>query len=123
LIAVEPSQEAVMNQRMVKSALGVLLVSGALAGCATSVDWGGPLLHYRYNYDSRPVVSEEPVVVPAPAVAYRDPPVVYRESTVTQYLDTGVTSRAYREPVLTYRQPTVIYGYQSPSVPYQEHGQ
>jgi hypothetical protein len=112
-----------MNQRMVKSALGVLLVSGALAGCATSVDWGGPLLHYRYNYDSRPVVSEEAVVVPAPAVAYRDPPVVYRESTVTQYPDTGVTSHTYREPVLTYRQPTVIYGYQSPSVPYQEHGQ
>ena len=126
-----------MKQRMMKSAVAALLVSGALAGCATSVDWGGPLLHYRYNYDSRPVVSEEPVVVPAPVVSYRDPPVVYRESTVTQYPDSGVTTRTYREPVVTYREPvvtnrepvvtyrepTVIYGYQSPSVPYQEHGQ
>ena len=52
-----------MKQQIVRSSLVALLVSGALAGCATTVDWGGPLLHYRYNYDSRPVVSEAPVVV------------------------------------------------------------
>jgi hypothetical protein len=112
-----------MKQRTVKSALAALLVSGAVAGCATSVDWGGPLLHYRYDYDSRPVASEAPVVVPAPAVAYRDPPVVHRESTATQYPDSGITYRTYRDPVVSYGEPTVIYGYQSPSVPYQDHGQ
>jgi hypothetical protein len=119
-----------MTQRIVKSALAALLVSGAVAGCATSVDWGGPLLHYRYNYDSRPVISEQPVVVPAPTVTYREPPVVYREppvvyreSTVTRYPDSVVTYRTYREPTVTYYEPTVIYGYQSPSVPYQDKGQ
>ena len=40
-----------MKQQIVKSSLVALLVSGALAGCATTVDWGGPLLHYRYNYE------------------------------------------------------------------------
>jgi hypothetical protein len=32
---------------------------GLLAGCATSVDMGGPLGHYRYSYDSRPVIHED----------------------------------------------------------------
>ena len=96
-----------------------LLVSGALAGCATTVDWGGPLLHYRYNYDSRPVVSSAPVVVPAPAVTYNEPAVVYRESTVSRDPDSVVTYRTYRD----YDRPTVIYGYQSPAFPYIDKGQ
>lgn len=119
-----------MNQRIVKSAVAALLVSGAVAGCATSVDWGGPLLHYRYNYDSRPVVSEEPVVVPAPTVTYSAPPVAYRESTVTQYPDSGVAYRTYREPVVTYREPvvtyrepTVVYGYQVQPSPFKDKGE
>ena len=112
-----------MKQRIVKSALAALLVSGAVAGCATSVDWGGPLLHYRYNYDSRPVVSEAPVVVPAPTVTYDAPPVVYRESTVTQYPDSGVTYRTYREPSVTYYEPTVVYGYQVQPSPFTDKGQ
>jgi len=113
-----------MRQHIVKSSLAALLVTGALAGCATSVDWGGPLLHYRYRYDSRPVVSEAPVAVPAPAVAYDEPAVVYRESTVTRYPDAGVTYRTYRDPAVTYYdRPTVIYGYQSPSFPYNDKGQ
>jgi len=36
-----------MKQQIVKSSLVALLVSVALAGCATTVDWGGPLLQYR----------------------------------------------------------------------------
>jgi len=112
-----------MKQRIVKSALAALLVSGAVAGCATSVDWGGPLLHYRYNYDSRPVVSEAPVVVPAPTVTYDAPPVVYRESTVTQYPDSAVTYRTYREPVVTYREPTVVYGYPVQPSPFTDKGE
>lgn len=112
-----------MNQHIVKSALAALLVSGTVAGCATSVDWGGPLLHYRYNYDSRPVVSEAPVVVPAPTVTYREPPVVYRESAVTQYPDSAVTYRAYRAPVVTYYEPTIVYGYAAQPSPFKDPGQ
>ena len=112
-----------MNQRTVKSAFAALVVSGALAGCATSVDWGGPLLHYRYNYDSRPVAVQEPVVVPAPTSSYSAPPVVYRESTVTQYPEPAVTYRTYREPVLTYREPTVVYGYQVQLSPFTDKGE
>ena len=96
----------------------------ALAGCATTVDWGGPLLHYRYNYDAQPVVSSTPVVVPAPAVTYNEPAVVYRESTVSRDPGSVVTYRTYRDPVVTYYdRPTVIYGYQSPAFPYIDKGQ
>jgi len=45
-----------MKQRFLKAALASLAAGGLLAGCATSVDWGGPLGHYSYHYDSRPVV-------------------------------------------------------------------
>jgi len=113
-----------MKQQIVKSSLVAVLVSGALAGCATTVDWGGPLLHYRYNYDSRPVVSEAPVVVPAPTVTYNEPAVVYRESTISRYPDSVVTYRTYRDPVVTYYdRPTVVYGEPSPSFPYVDKGQ
>jgi len=113
-----------MKQQIVRSSLVALLASGALAGCATTVDWGGPLVHYRYNYDSRPVVSEAPVVVPAPAVTYNEPAVVYRESTVSRDPDSVVTYRTYRDPIVTYYdRPTVIYGYQSPAFPYIDKGQ
>ena len=125
-----------MNQRTVKSALAALVVGGALAGCATSVDWGGPLLHYRYNYDSRPVTVEEPVVVPAPTSSYGAPavvapaptssygapPVVYHESTVTQYPDSRTTYRTYGDPAITYRQPTVVYGYPVQPSPFTDKG-
>lgn len=77
-----------MKHRVLKAALAGVAAGGLLAGCATTVDWGGPLLHYRYHYDSRPVVYspsstdaydtyyrapatyETPVVVEAPAVSY-----------------------------------------------------
>ena len=78
-----------MIQRISKSVLAALVTGGAVAGCATTVDIGGPLLHYRYNYDSRPVVSESTVTVPAPVVTYREPGIVYRESEVTAYPESG----------------------------------
>jgi len=116
----EACHEATTRQIVV----GELLVSGALAGCATTVDWGGPLFHYRYNYDSRPVVSEAPVVVPAPAVTPNEPAVVYHESTVSRDPDSVVTYRTYRDPIVTYYdRPTVIDGYQSPAFPYIDKGQ
>ena len=77
-----------MNHRLLKTALTGLAATGLLAGCATTVDWGGPLGHYRYHYDSRPVVYgstatdaddgyyrapatyEAPTVVDHPAVTY-----------------------------------------------------
>jgi hypothetical protein len=45
-----------MKHRVLKAALAGVAAGGLLAGCATTVDWGGPLVHYRYHYDSRPVV-------------------------------------------------------------------
>ena len=136
-----------MKQVPSKTALAVMVAGGLLAGCATTVDMGGPLGHYRYNYDSRPVVSESTVTTPAPAVTYRERTVIepsvtyrepssYREPTVTYrqtyrepsvtYREPAVTYREsriiYRDPVVTYYEPAVLLGY-NPSLPYQDHGQ
>ena len=116
-----------MDIRKASSTFAAVLATAALAGCATSVDWGGPLLHYRY--DSRPASVDTPVVVAPPAAVYHDGAVVYRESDATPSVDAAprtrevLTYRRYGEPVVTYGEPVVIYGYQSPSVPYQDHGQ
>ena len=73
-----------MKQRFLRAALAGVAASGLLAGCATTVDWGGPLGHYRYHYDSRPVMYssntdtyyhehsryDEPVVVDRPVVSF-----------------------------------------------------
>jgi hypothetical protein len=74
-----------MKHGFLKAALAGVAASGLLAGCATTVDWGGPLGHYRYHYDSRPVVYsnhhsdryertpstyEAPVVVDRPVVSF-----------------------------------------------------
>lgn len=74
-----------MKHGFLKTALAGMAAGGLLAGCATTVDWGGPLGHYRYHYDSRPVVYSstttdayyrhpttysEPVVVEHPVVSY-----------------------------------------------------
>ena len=45
-----------MKRRFLRAALAAVAAGGLLCGCATTVDWGGPLGHYRYHYDSRPVV-------------------------------------------------------------------
>lgn len=71
-----------MKHGALKAALAAVAFGGLLTGCATTVDWGGPLVHYRYHYDSRPVVYpsgtatydehatyDEPVVV-EPAVSF-----------------------------------------------------
>jgi hypothetical protein len=69
--------------RLLKATLAGAALSGLLAGCATTVDWGGPLGHYRYSYDSRPIVYgnddsdhydtyHAPAIVDRPAVTYHD---------------------------------------------------
>ena len=138
-----------MSHRMGKAVFGAAAAGVLLAGCATTVDWGGPLGHYRYNYDSRPVVSESTVTVPAPTVTYREPVVTYSapvttySAPVTPYTAPATTYTApvttyntpvttYRESGVLYREPTSItyYGpsgtstlYPTPSLPYQDHGQ
>jgi hypothetical protein len=135
---------------MGKAVFGAAAAGVRLAGCATTVDWGGPLGHYRYNYDSRPVVSESTVTVPAPIVTYRQPAVTYG-APVTTYTAPATTTytppattytapvttyntpvTTYRESGVLYREPTSItyYGpsgtstlYPTPSLPYQDHGQ
>ena len=87
-----------MRHRVGKGLFGAAAAGVLLAGCATTVDWGGPLGHYRYNYDSRPVVSESTVTVPAPAVTYSEPAVTYSAPAVT-----------YSEPAVTYSAPAVTY--------------
>jgi hypothetical protein len=70
-----------MKHRFARAALAAAGVCGLLAGCATTVDWGGPLGHYRYSYDSRPYVYDNddtylydtyhaPAIVDRPAVTY-----------------------------------------------------
>jgi hypothetical protein len=110
----------------IKSVIAATLAAGALAGCATSVDMGGPLLHYRYNYDSRPVVSGSTVPAPATVVTDDDAPVVYRDAVVVQreprvvWRDRAFT---YRDPGEAFDDPAVVYRSPSLSVPYQDHGQ
>jgi hypothetical protein len=84
---VEHSHGGNMKHGFPKAILTGMAAAGLLAGCATTVDWGGPLLHYRYHYDSRPIVYSPatsdtyderpttyspPVVIERPVVSYRD---------------------------------------------------
>jgi len=69
-----------MKHGFLKATLASVVAAGFLAGCATTVDWGTPLGHYRYSYDSRPVVTvpadhdssyyQAPATYSAPAVTY-----------------------------------------------------
>jgi hypothetical protein len=83
-----------MKYGFVKAAVGLGLC-GLLAGCATTVDMGGPLGHYRYNYDSRPIIRDDDASV----TYYRD---TYGEPAVT-YPDT------YRAPVIVDRPAVTFY--------------
>ena len=68
-----------MRRAFLKSAVAAVAL-GALGGCATTVDMGGPLGHYRYHYDSRPVIHDDDALVhPAPGVVYRAPAAVDRD--------------------------------------------
>lgn len=91
-------------------ALGALLGVG---GCATTVDWGGPLLHYRYHYDSRPIAYET-----APTV-YRTNPTVYRSEPVVVY---DAPAATYRERGVRYVAPPVVYDERT-AVTLPDHGQ
>lgn len=58
-----------------------LALSGLLAGCATTVEMGGPFAYYRYHYDSGvPVVYDS-----TPVVVRSSPTVVYDTPVVTTY--------------------------------------
>src|SRR4029077_21275787 len=97
--------EVFMRQAFVKTVIAAGFAT-LLGGCATTVDWGGPLLHYRYQYDSRPIVERS-----VPAVVYDEPAVTYREPGVL-----------YREPRVVYREPVVVYDDGS-SIAAHDHGQ
>jgi hypothetical protein len=78
----DESLGGIMKHRFLRVALAAAGACGLLAGCATTVDWGTPLGHYRYSYDSRPVVHDDdtyhydtyhaPAIVDRPAVTYYD---------------------------------------------------
>ena len=89
-----------------------------LAGCATTVDMGGPLGHYRYHYDAG-VAYTTPRVIYRDDVTYREPAVVYREP-VTVYRAPAVEyapAVQYRTPAVEYRAPAVEY--RAPAVVYR----
>ncbi|HKU84804.1 MAG TPA: hypothetical protein VJV77_00535 [Casimicrobiaceae bacterium] len=120
-----------MSYRMGKAVFGAAAAGVLLAGCATTVDWGGPLGHYRYNYDSRPVVSESTVTVPAPAVAtttYSAPMTTYTApaTTTTTYTAPAATTytpsstTVYTPPATTYAAPVTTYN--TPVTTYRESG-
>ena len=124
-----------MNHMVAKTGIAAL-AAGMLAGCATTVDMGGPLGHYRY--DSHPVaaetmtVPERVVTSPVPDVVYREKTYVYREPTVT-YVPRVTTdsapvvvyreSRVVAEPTVTWYSPPVVYGADDDWLRYQDHGQ
>jgi hypothetical protein len=93
-----------MNQAIARTGAAAFAACGLLAGCATTVDMGGPLGHYRYNYDSRPVVSER-TVVPDRLVTYPAPATEYRERTYTY----TVPATTYAAPAVTYTAPETTY--------------
>ena len=107
-----------------KPILAALMAGGLVAGCATTVDMGGPLGHYRYNYDSRPVVSES---ITVPSVTYRTTPTVTYQTTPTVTYQTTPTVTYQSAPTVTYQTtPTVVYPsdqssvtYAAPSVTYE----
>jgi hypothetical protein len=49
-----------VGYRSIRIAMAAIAAGALLGGCATTVDWGGPLGHYRYHYDSRPIVYSSP---------------------------------------------------------------
>lgn len=89
-----------MKHGVTKAVFTALISGGVLAGCATTMDMGGPLGHYRYHYDSRIVYDTTPAVVYSDGVAYREPAVAYREPAVV-----------YREPAVVDRYPTTVTSY------------
>jgi len=72
-----------MKHRVLKTALAAMAAAALLAGCATTVDWGGPLVHYRYHYDSRPVVYASPSTDSYDT--YYRPPATYDQPVVVEH--------------------------------------
>ena len=85
-----------MNRYVAKTALTAIVAGGLLGGCATTVDMGGPLGHYRYNYDSRLAVSDSDALADR-AITYRAPDVRYTTPSVT-----------YASPIATYESPATV---------------
>ena len=131
-----------MNRYGAKTALTALVAGGLLGGCATTVDMGGPLGHYRYNYDSRLAVSDSDaradraityrapdVRYTMPSVTYASPVATYESPATVTYTAPGTTtwreSRIIQaEPVVTYYEPRVVLEmHPSPSLAYKDHGQ
>ena len=114
-----------MSHRMGKAMFGAAAAAVLVGGCATTVDWGGPLGHYRYDYDSRPVVSGSTVTVPAPVVTYREPAATYSAPAATTYTAptttyTAPTATTETVPATTYTAPVTTYG--TPVTTYRESG-
>jgi hypothetical protein len=116
-----------------KPMLAALMAGGLVAGCATTVDMGGPLGHYSYYYDSRPVVSES-ITVPTvtyrttptvtyrttPTVTYRTTPTVTYQTTPTVTYPTTPTVTYQATPSVTYATPSVTYETTTPTATYRE---
>src|SRR5512142_3073699 len=102
-----------MNHRIAKSALAGAALAALLTGCATTVDMGGPLGHYRYHADTLPTSD--------------DTAATYHEQTVTTYGQPAVVERSapavtYREHSVTrYDEPAVVVRPSEPAAVYREH--
>jgi len=84
-----------MKHGFAKSAVAGVALAGLLGGCATSVDWGTPLGHYGYRYDSRPIVYESA------------PPAAYDEHGVTYVAPVRVDT--YEAPARVAPPPVTVY--------------
>lgn len=76
-----------MRYGFLKAAVAGAGLCGLLAGCATTVDMGGPLGHYRYNYDSRPVIHDDDAGVTYYPDSYHQPVIVDRPAVTFYHHD------------------------------------
>ena len=112
-----------MDHHIAKSALAGAALAALLAGCATTVDMGGPLGHYRYHADTLPTSDDTAATYheqtvrtygPSAVVERPAPAVTYREHSVTKYDQPAVVVRPL-EPAPTYREHTVTR-YDEPAI-------
>src|SRR6478736_4405468 len=102
---------SLMTRVSLKTALAAAGIGALMTGCATTVDMGGPLGHYRYHYQSGVAYDATPTTVyrTEPTTVYKTTPTtVYRTENETVYRTTPSTVYS-TQPTVVYSEPTLVY--------------